>query len=103
MDESKSCSRQLGAEYLARSNYDPQNMVNVITVLKNQERFAADQARAEGRPVAEGSSWLASHPSNEERLRNITQLAAQYKGQVQQQRAGALSVGHQWHGLWGSR
>lgn len=73
-------SDQLGAEYLARSNYDPQNMVNVITVLKNQERFAADQARAEGRPVAEGSSWLASHPSNEERLRNITQLAAQYKG-----------------------
>ena len=73
-------SDQLGAEYLARSNYDPQNMVNVITVLKNQERFAADQARAEGRPGAEGSSWLASHPSNDERLRNITQLAAQYKG-----------------------
>ena len=73
-------SDQLGAEYLARSNYDPQNMVNVISVLKNQERFAADQARSEGRPVAEGRSWLASHPSNDERLRNITQLAAQYKG-----------------------
>ena len=73
-------SDQLGAEYLARSHYDPQNMVNVISVLKNQERFAADQARAEGRPVAEGRSWLASHPSNDERLRNITQLAAQYKG-----------------------
>lgn len=73
-------SDQLGAEYLARSNYDPQNMVNVISVLKNQERFAADQARAEGRPVAQGRSWLASHPSNDERLRNITQLAAQYKG-----------------------
>jgi predicted Zn-dependent protease len=73
-------SDQLGAEYLARSNYDPQNMVNVISVLKNQERFAAEQARAEGRPVAEGRSWLASHPSNDERLRNITQLAAQYKG-----------------------
>lgn len=73
-------SDQLGAEYLARSNYDPQNMVNVITVLKNQERFAADQARAEGRPVAGGRGWLASHPSNDERLQSITQLAAQYQG-----------------------
>lgn len=86
-------SDQLGAEYLARSNYDPQNMVNVITVLKNQERFAADQARAEGRPVAQGSSWLASHPSNEERLRNITQLAAQYKGRYNNEgRARYLSA-----------
>lgn len=39
----------LGAEYLSRSHYDPRNMVDVITVLKNQERFAADQAQAEGR------------------------------------------------------
>lgn len=74
-------SDRLGAEYLARSHYDPQNMVNVITVLKNQERFAADQARAEGRSGSEQRGWLASHPSNDERLQSITQLAAQYKGQ----------------------
>ena len=38
----------LGAEYLARSNYDPKNMVDVIEVLKNQERFAEDAAKAKG-------------------------------------------------------
>lgn len=70
----------LGAEYLARSGYDPRNMINVITVLKNQERFAADQARAEGRAAPAQNSWLASHPSNDQRLQMITQLAAQYKG-----------------------
>jgi predicted Zn-dependent protease len=69
----------LGAEYLARSNYDPHNMVDVINVLKNQERFAADQARAEGRPAPAASNWLSSHPSNDQRLQMITQLAAQYK------------------------
>ena len=68
----------LGAEYLARSNQDPRNMINVIAVLKNQERFAADQARAEGRSAPAQSSWLASHPSNDQRLQMITQLAAQY-------------------------
>jgi len=72
----------LGAEYLARTRYDPRNMVDVITVLKNQERFAADQARAEGRPVPSGGDWLASHPSNDQRLQAITALAAQYKNQA---------------------
>ena len=70
----------LGAEYLARSNYDPKNMINVITVLKNQEKFAADQATREGRAAPVQSSWLASHPSNDQRLQAITQTAAQYKG-----------------------
>lgn len=71
----------LGAEYLSRSNYDPKNMINVITVLKNQERFAADQARAEGRAAPASANWLSSHPSNDQRLQSITQLAAQYAGQ----------------------
>ena len=69
----------LGAEYLARTHYDPRNMVDVITVLKNQERFAADQAMAEGRPAPARGDWLASHPSNDQRLDTITQLASQYK------------------------
>lgn len=69
----------LGAEYLSRVRFDPRNMVDVINVLKNQERFAADMARAQGRPVPQQNSWLSSHPSNDQRLSSITQLAAQYK------------------------
>ncbi len=74
----------LGAEYLYRNHFDPRNMVNVIKVLKDQERFAADQAKAEGRPAPTGGGWLASHPSNDQRLQTITQLAAQYKGDAAQ-------------------
>ena len=69
----------LGAEYLSRVRFDPKNMVDVINVLKNQERFAADQARAQGRNAPEQNSWLASHPSNDQRLGTITKLATQYK------------------------
>jgi predicted Zn-dependent protease len=68
----------LGAEYLARNHYDPHSMVEVITVLKSQERFAADQAKAEGRPAPTGGGWLASHPSNDQRLQQITQTADRY-------------------------
>jgi len=73
---------KLGAEYLNGLNYDPHNMVDVIKVLESQERFAADQAKAEGRAPREGSDWLASHPSNEERLRDITRIADEYKAQA---------------------
>jgi len=72
----------LGAEYLSRSQFDPLTMVRVIGVLKNQEQFAADQARAQGRPVPAGNGWLASHPSNDQRLQAISQLAAQYRSQA---------------------
>lgn len=72
---------QLGAEYLARNNYDPRNMVDVIQTLKSQERFAADTARAEGRPAPAATNWLSSHPSNEQRLQEITQIASKYSGE----------------------
>lgn len=71
---------QLGAEYLARINYDPGNMVDVIQTLKSQERFSIDTARAEGRPAPAATNWLSSHPSNEQRLQEITQIAAKYSG-----------------------
>lgn len=72
----------LGAEYLARSRYDPGNMVDVIRVLKSQESFAADEARAAGLPAPQGANWLSSHPSNDQRLQSIGQNAAKYgKGQ----------------------
>jgi predicted Zn-dependent protease len=78
--EQESQADKLGAEYLARANYDPKNMVDVLNVLKNQERFAADEARAEGRAPQEETHWLASHPTNDQRLRDITEIAGQYKG-----------------------
>jgi predicted Zn-dependent protease len=55
-------------------------MVDVINVLKNQERFADEKARMEGRAVPAHNNWLASHPSNDQRLNDITRIAAQYQG-----------------------
>jgi predicted Zn-dependent protease len=79
--EQETQADQLGAEYLARNRYNPQNMVDVIGVLKNQEQYAADQARAEGRQALTGGNWLSSHPSNDQRLADIRQYAARYQGQ----------------------
>ena len=78
----------LGAEYLSRNHYDPRKMVDVITVLKSQERFAADQARAEGKSAPTGGGWLASHPSNDQRLQQIRDTAAQYSSSAKYEDAG---------------
>ena len=61
---------ELGAEYLARSQYDPSNMVDVIRLLKNQERFAADVARAEGRPAPSGAD-LRNKLAGNEKLEDV--------------------------------
>ncbi len=74
-------SDRLGAQYLSRTGYNPRNMVDVLEVLRNQERFAADLARAEGRTPREGGDWLASHPTNDQRIRDMQQIVAQYAGQ----------------------
>jgi len=76
--DQESQADSLGAEYLARNQYNPGNMVDVIDVLKQQERFAADRAQAEGKPAPSGANWLSSHPSNDKRLADIRQIAAKY-------------------------
>lgn len=73
--EQESQADRLGADYLARNHYAPARMVDVIRALQAQERFAADQAREEGRPPPRSGGWLATHPSNDQRLRDIEQVA----------------------------
>jgi predicted Zn-dependent protease len=71
---------QLGAEYLSRVGYSPKHMIDVITLLKDQERFATDNAKAQGKQAPQGNSWLATHPSNDARLESIRRIADSYKG-----------------------
>jgi predicted Zn-dependent protease len=77
--EQESQADRLGAEYLSRTRYDPNNMVDVIQVLKSHEQFSADAAKAQGKAAPEGADWLASHPSNDKRLQDIRDVAASYK------------------------
>lgn len=63
----------LGAQYLARSGYDPQAMIEVVKVLKNQELFARDQAarRGEAQPAGGYHGLFDTHPDNDRRLQQV--------------------------------
>src|SRR6185295_10411457 len=58
----------LGAQYIAKTGYDPQAMIGVIGVLKNQEVYELDRARQEGREPRIYHGVFASHPSADQRL-----------------------------------
>ncbi|HHJ12804.1 MAG TPA: peptidase M48 Ste24p [Gammaproteobacteria bacterium] len=66
---------RLGARYLARAGYDPQAMIEVIGVLKNQELFEKQLAREEGRAARVYHGVFASHPDNDRRLQEVVSEA----------------------------
>jgi predicted Zn-dependent protease len=71
---------RLGAEYLARTGYDPQAMIRVVGVLKDQELFDAEVAKAEGREPRAYHGLFASHPDNDTRLQEVVREAGRIKG-----------------------
>ncbi len=65
----------LGAEYMYKAGYDPQALLQVITVLKDQEQYARIQARSAGKPGGSYHGLYASHPRNDKRLQTVINKA----------------------------
>jgi predicted Zn-dependent protease len=70
---------RLGAEYLARSGYDPHAMIEVIGILKDQEQYEVQQAKEEGREPHVYHGVFASHPDNDKRLQEVVGAANKFK------------------------
>lgn len=68
---------RLGAQYLARADYDPQAIIRVLRVLKNQELKDTELARQEGREPRRYSGLFATHPDNDTRLQQVVGEADQ--------------------------
>jgi predicted Zn-dependent protease len=69
----------LGAEYLARSGYDPEAMLQVVSILKNQEAFETTVAKKEGREANVYHGLFSTHPDNDARFREVITAAKKYK------------------------
>ena len=70
-------SDRLGAEYLANVGYDPDAMLEVVRVLKNQEIFDQKLAALEGRPARRYHGLFATHPDNDTRLQEVIRFVSQ--------------------------
>ena len=69
---------RLGAEYLARADYDPEMMLEVIGILKNQEEFEIQRAKEEGRQPRIYHGVFSTHPRNDQRLQEVVRAAEVY-------------------------
>jgi len=70
---------RLGAEYLARSGYDPEKMIDVVAILKSQEQFDKQLAKEENREARAYHGLFSSHPRNDQRLQEVIRAANQYR------------------------
>ena len=87
-------SDRLGAQYLARAGYDPQAMLEVIGVLKNQELFEQQRAREEGREARAYHGVFATHPDNDKRLQEVVAEADQVRSTTKPRVARAEFLQH---------
>ena len=70
---------RLGAEYLAKVGYDPEEMINVVGILKSQEEFDKQLAKEEGREPRAYHGTFSTHPSNDKRLQEVIRAANKFR------------------------
>jgi len=73
---------RLGAEYLARLGYDPNEMLDVVGILKDQEEFERQRAAEEGREPRIYHGVFSTHPDNDARLQEVVGAAEKLKAPV---------------------
>ncbi len=66
---------ELGAEYLNRVGYEPEAMIDVVRLLKNQEMLEVQMARQENRQPRVYHGVFSSHPDNDTRLKEVVRAA----------------------------
>ncbi len=73
-----------GAAYLRNAGYDPDALLEVIGVLKNQEQYNRVKAESSGKKVQSYHGLFATHPRNDRRLQQVIQAASELEpGQPQ--------------------
>jgi len=66
---------RLGAQYLHKSGYNPETLLGVIGVLKDQEVYETALAKKEGREPNTYHGVFSTHPRNDDRLKTVVRAA----------------------------
>ena len=69
---------RLGAEYLAKTGYDPNGMLEVVGILKNQEAFDKLLAKQEDREPSAYHGLFSTHPDNDKRFQEVVAAAQKF-------------------------
>lgn len=92
----------LGAEYMHKSGYDTDALLEVIGVLKDQEQFQRVKAKSTGKKVGSYHGLYASHPRNDQRLKTVVNKANELDGYVENPALPGEFRGQMEGLVWGS-
>ena len=73
---------RLGAEYLFKAGYDPKAMIDVISVLKDNQNYYNTLAKEQGKKPQAYHGLFATHPRNDTRLREAIAAAGKFTGKT---------------------
>jgi len=66
---------EVGAEYMAKLGYKPNEMISMLSIMKDYEMLQKDRAKAKGASKQTYHGIFASHPRNDSRLRTVVSKA----------------------------
>jgi predicted Zn-dependent protease len=69
---------EFGSQYLFNSGYDPQAMIEVISLLKDHERFEKMRAQESGKDIQTYHGLFSTHPRNDKRLREVVSRSGNF-------------------------
>ena len=70
---------EVGAEYMARLGYAPEQMISMLSIMKDYETLQKDRARVRGASKQTYHGIFASHPRNDSRLRTVVSKAKRFQ------------------------
>ena len=70
---------EVGAEYMAKLGYAPEQMISMLSIMKDYETLQKDRARARGASKQTYHGIFASHPRNDSRLRTVVSKAKRFQ------------------------
>ncbi|RLA57519.1 MAG: peptidase M48, partial [Gammaproteobacteria bacterium] len=74
---------EYGAQYMHKTGYDTDALLEVIGVLKNQEQFQRVKAKSSGKKVSSYHGVYATHPRNDARLQQVIRTASELDQDVE--------------------
>ncbi len=92
---------EVGAEYMARLGYDPDEMLQMLSIMKDYESLMKQRALSRGAGKQTYHGIFATHPRNDSRLRRVVTKARKLQSEASQDNGAATYREHTEGLVWG--
>jgi predicted Zn-dependent protease len=73
---------EAGAEYMAKLGYDPNEMLGMLSIMKDYESLTKQRAKSKGASKQTYHGIFSTHPRNDSRLRTVVSKANAFKSEI---------------------